>query len=216
MKYELTDTIMMESLGATLHRIKALRDIPQHNVEAGDIGGWIESEDNLSQDNEAWVGDEAQVHGNARVYGDAIVYGQAMVWGNAHISDKARVNGRAQVLDNTQVFGESWVVDNASVRGNAVVSVGAVVYGNAWLGEDAYIEGGNDIFSLPHVKAINSPLTAYVNKAGEIKIIHGPFNNRTSTMDEFEKEFVTEEVEKNRHTEELAALITYLRLHFRR
>ena len=45
-KYELTDETM-EWEGHTLHRIKALRDF--NDVKAGDLGGWVESEDNLSQ-----------------------------------------------------------------------------------------------------------------------------------------------------------------------
>lgn len=46
-KYELTD-ITKEYMGRTLHRIKALRDVDV-SVKAGDLGGWVESEDNLSQ-----------------------------------------------------------------------------------------------------------------------------------------------------------------------
>lgn len=44
-KYKLTDEIL-EVGGHVLHRIKALRDFG--NVKKGDIGGWIECEDNLS------------------------------------------------------------------------------------------------------------------------------------------------------------------------
>lgn len=43
-KYELT-----ESYG-TFWRIRALRYIPRYGVRPGDLGGWIESEENLSQD----------------------------------------------------------------------------------------------------------------------------------------------------------------------
>lgn len=63
-KYELTDEIL-EVGGHVLHRIKALRDFG--NVKKGDIGGWIECEDNLSHDDDCWV------YGNATVRGDAIV-----------------------------------------------------------------------------------------------------------------------------------------------
>ena len=54
--------------GTVLHRIKALRQIPLTGgpvVKKGDIGGWVESESNLSQDGEAWVGGDALVHGEA-------------------------------------------------------------------------------------------------------------------------------------------------------
>ncbi len=64
MKYEITD-ITMIFLGRTLHRIKALENFD--GVKAGDLGGWIEKEDNLSQEGLAWVFDDARVFGDARV-----------------------------------------------------------------------------------------------------------------------------------------------------
>ena len=52
-------------------RIIALRDIPRYNVKAGDLGGWVESEHNLSQDGDYWVGGNARVDCHARVFGNA-------------------------------------------------------------------------------------------------------------------------------------------------
>lgn len=54
-KYELTGETK-EIDGKILHRIRALIDIPEHDVKAGDLGGWIEAERNLSQ-NGRGVGD---------------------------------------------------------------------------------------------------------------------------------------------------------------
>lgn len=61
-KYELTGETK-EIGGVTLHRIRALIDIPEHDVKAGDLGGWIEAERNLSQNGEAWVTGKAWVTG---------------------------------------------------------------------------------------------------------------------------------------------------------
>ena len=66
-KYELTNE-MIEVNGVVLHRIKALGDF--RDVEAGDLGGWVESERNLSHDGNAWVYDNARVCGNAWVDGN--------------------------------------------------------------------------------------------------------------------------------------------------
>lgn len=49
----------------TMHQIRAIRDFS--DIKSGDIGGWIENEENLSQDGNAWVCDNARVCGNARV-----------------------------------------------------------------------------------------------------------------------------------------------------
>ena len=88
-KYEFTGEIM-ECMGRTLHRIRAVRDFG--DVKAGDLGGWIETESNLSNDGNAWVYGDAWVYGNARVYGDAWVYG------NARVSGNAMVYGRKHIL----------------------------------------------------------------------------------------------------------------------
>lgn len=77
-KYKLTGETI-EFLGRTLHRIEALRDFTTSDgaiVYKGEKGGWVESENNLSHDGNAWV------YGNALVYGDAWVYGDARVYGN--------------------------------------------------------------------------------------------------------------------------------------
>jgi hypothetical protein len=88
-KYRLVE---QENLHGLLYwRIEALRDIPRHGVRAGDKGGLIEEEENLSQDGDAWVGDNATVNSGARVYGDAHVYD------GAHVSYYAHVYGNAQV-----------------------------------------------------------------------------------------------------------------------
>ena len=111
-KYELTDETKNIN-GITLHRIRALRDIPSVGVKSGDLGGWIEKESNLCQNDNAWVCGNAKVYGNARVCGNAEVYDDAWVCGNA------KVYGNARVYDNAEVYGNARVYDNAEVYGNA-------------------------------------------------------------------------------------------------
>lgn len=52
-----------------MFRIKAL--ISFSNVTAGDLGGYVEKEDNLDHDGNAWVYGDAKVCGNALVCGNA-------------------------------------------------------------------------------------------------------------------------------------------------
>lgn len=80
-KYELTDKTKVIA-DVTLHRIRALIDIPEHNVKAGDLGGWIEAERNLSQKGAAWVADSARVMGSAWVMDSARVTDTALVMGS--------------------------------------------------------------------------------------------------------------------------------------
>ena len=58
-KYEFTSETINHD-GHTLHQICRIED--------DTLGGWIESEANLSQDGNCWITDHVYVFGNARVY----------------------------------------------------------------------------------------------------------------------------------------------------
>lgn len=135
-KYEFTDG-EMEFGGHTLHRIRALKSFDY--VSAGDIGGWIESEDNLSQEGDCWVMGEAKVFGNARVYGDACIAGDACIYLNARVYGDALVDDTAQVYDRAQVHGNVVVVDNSRIYDIAEV------YGGTDDEEEVVISGGAHI-----------------------------------------------------------------------
>ena len=124
-KYEFTGETKVW-FGFTLHRIRAV--ISFGKVEAGELGGWIEEEENLSHYDSAWVCDNALVYDNARVYDNAWVCDNALVYDNAWVCDNARVCGNARVCDNALVCGNALVCDNALVCGNALVYDNARVW----------------------------------------------------------------------------------------
>lgn len=137
-KYILTDeTKTFED--KVLHRIKAVRDFGI--VKAGDLGGWIEKEENLSHEGCCWVADEAEIHDNAqicetsRVCDDVLVFGDAIVRGNTVINGNARVRGSAVINGNAIICG------NAVINGNARICEKVMLYGNARISEDAVISG---------------------------------------------------------------------------
>ena len=138
-KYELTNNTKktLKTFGHTLHQIKALKDFG--DVKKGDLGGWIESQGNLSQTGLAWVYDNASVYDHAQVFGDA------QVRDNARVFDHAQVLGQAKVYDYACVYGYAWVnyahiIDYARVRGNARV------YGDAYVRDDAEVYGNAQVF----------------------------------------------------------------------
>ncbi len=102
-KYILTEETR-SYCGITLHRIKAVKDFG--NVKAGDLGGWIEKEENLSHEGNAWVGDNAWVDGNA------------WIRGNARVGDNAWVDGNALVSGNTDIM---WVSKIGSRFGTTTI-----------------------------------------------------------------------------------------------
>lgn len=84
-KYEFNGETMTTDDGKVLHRIVATEDFG--DVKAGDVGGWVESYENLS--GSAWVYGEARVYGEAWVSGSARVSGSAWVFGEARVCDSA-------------------------------------------------------------------------------------------------------------------------------
>ena len=127
-KYELTNKTLRWN-GHVLHRIRALKNFGhyyENMVKAGDLGGWIESEDNLSHGRDCWVYNNAKVYGNAKVYHDAIVENTAEVYENAEVChlavvrDRARVHGDARLSARAEVFGD------ADISGNAMLDRGEI------------------------------------------------------------------------------------------
>jgi hypothetical protein len=78
-KYKLLKKSKIEFRGKTLFQIQALKDFGY--ISKGEKGGFVESEINLSQEGDSWVGGDARVLGGARVFGDARVLGTARVSG---------------------------------------------------------------------------------------------------------------------------------------
>ena len=74
-KFELTSEFVTNIFGTKLFRIRALVEFG--DVEAGELGGYVEKESNLDYNGNAWVSGDAQVSGDAWVSGNAQVYGNA-------------------------------------------------------------------------------------------------------------------------------------------
>ena len=171
-KYVLTDDTMV-LYGLTLHHIKAV--ISFGDVKEGDLGGWIESEKNLSHSGDAWVYGDARVCGDARVYGDAMVYGNARVCGDARVYGDARVCGDAWVYGDARVYGNARVCGDAEVYGNAMVYGDARVCGDAWVCGDAQISSGSDHCGFDCFGSANRHTHAYRTKNGGIEVTCGCF-----------------------------------------
>ena len=110
-KYEFTGETKQVELSfrtVTLHRIKAVAEFGI--VKVGDLGGWIEKEENLSHEGDAWVWGDAKIYGDAEVWGDAKIYGDAEVCGNAKIYGDAEVWGDAKIYGDAEVFSISHVL----------------------------------------------------------------------------------------------------------
>src|SRR5712692_9277096 len=128
-KYELVPDRQVIVAGTTLYRIRALKDFG--NVKSGDLGGFVASERNLSQDGNCWIADDAQVYDQAVISDDAQILGRARVYGHGRVGDKGQVLGNAQVFENGWVFKNGVVFDNAKVFGASKVRDNGLAYGDS-------------------------------------------------------------------------------------
>ena len=189
-KYKLTDEAIKID-GHILHRIQALKDF--NDVKKGNLGGFVEKEENLSHYGTCWIYDDACVYENAKVTNDAHVcanakvrenaciydkaiisglaeiYGSARIWEQATVTNYARVyqdaniHMHADIYENANIFGQASIWSNAKVGGNAKI------YGNAYVCNNADIAGHADIYGHSIISE-NSIINGYAEIYGNVEI----------------------------------------------
>ena len=122
-KYELIKESKTIFKGREVFRVKALKNFG--NVKAGVIGGWVCSENNLSQYGYCWI------YGNAKVIDSAKMYDDARMYGNARMCDNARMFDNARMRDNAKMYGNAKVRGSGIIGGNAEVR-DVIIYGNVY------------------------------------------------------------------------------------
>ena len=100
-KYILTEETK-EVGGHILHKIQAVRDFG--DVQKGDLGGWVESEENLSHDGNCWVSGNGRVSGNGEVYGNGRVSGNGRVYGDGRVYGSARIGVNGYISSPRSYF----------------------------------------------------------------------------------------------------------------
>ena len=198
-KYELTDTSIRLDDKTTLYRIRALKNF--NNVEKGTIGGFVESEDNLSQEGDCWVYDNAKVYGNAKVSNDARVEDESCVFGNAGVFGDAVISNMAKVYENAKVYKSAWIQDASKVHGDAEISgrvtvredsdifghacitgdsliYDSLVYGNATVKGDSIISSGAKILGYTVIEGKTTiRMNGYIDNTKKY-ISVGPIGNK--------------------------------------
>lgn len=86
------------------------------------VGGWIESEANLSQEGDCSVWEEAKVFGKARVTDNARVFHNAVVKDKVLMKDQASVSMDAVISGNAKLYGFTRIQDQVKVYGNVEIN----------------------------------------------------------------------------------------------
>ena len=173
--------------GHKLHRIRAIKDFG--NVKAGTLGGWIESEANLSHDNDAWIADQAIVFESAAVSDFAVVSGHAVVYGNAKVHNNAEVHDEARIGEDADIGCDARIVGEADITDNAVIN------------------DDQDYLLVRGVAPTASPYTFYRCADGEIRLTSDIF---CGTLDELKQKALNGES----HPNEYLALAYFVHPHF--
>lgn len=182
-KYELTEETI-DVMDHILHRIRALKKFG--NVEKGELGGFIESEENLSQEGNCWVYDNARVYNGGRVYEDAQVeyfatvcgnsrvYGSARVEWDAYVTDWANIHGKSVISHHAVIDGRAEIYGNAEVNRYAKVTDECKIYGDAVITGTAKIVENAIIFGDTHVIGDTIISTdGYISSNADYITIHG-------------------------------------------
>ena len=113
------NTRYMTNQTATVYRIRALKNFG--DVKAGDLGGYVSSQDNLGRSGTCWVYDDSVVAGTGKVMGNSqvrdhsFIYSGVHVRGNSVVSNSTVMNNESKTLkivDETienQVIGKKCV-----------------------------------------------------------------------------------------------------------
>lgn len=133
--FVLTDEFLGGPRGILLYRIRATRDIPYHDVKAGDLGGFVQHEGNLA--------------GNASVSGGAVIDGDA------------RVASRLDVVCGTVYTGiQGWwslfLRSDNTVKINTEFATGTPGEMSALIASDEWFEDKSDLFkeARPELRAL--------------------------------------------------------------
>lgn len=168
MKYVITSNVLTID-NRDFFQVKALKDFG--SVKAGDLGGYIQSSENLSQEGNCWIGqdvvlmDDARVEDNAVVTGDSVVRNNGCVRGYAHVRnttvcDNAVVEGTAYIIGGFHDYNSIVIKDNAIVRGDLqgsfVICGSTIIEGvlnstaDVWIGIDTDGENAVVAYPAPH------------------------------------------------------------------
>ena len=143
-KFELVEDDKLSVLNSdgemiNLYRIRALKDfscpikirnesgiLASYTVKEGELGGYVEKEENLSHEGGCWVSDGARVYNDSRVEDNAQIYHHAVVSEDSIIKDNASILDLTRVT-NSIVGGYTRITNNSVISNSQIMGVDRIV-----------------------------------------------------------------------------------------
>lgn len=190
-KYEFTGKeVKLTSRKYVANKLVTREHILKQIIRLSDglVGGYIESEENLSHSGTCFIYDNAKVYGNAKVcdnssiYDEVTVYDNAMLCGNVIVNDNVSIFGNSLLQGDILLSGKSKVYDNALLIGRMKIGERTSIYGNAFIlsgntteYEDINIDGYIQICD-------NATIYDRANIEGSISIYGNSFITKNTTL----------------------------------
>lgn len=133
----------MKYEGRKLYRIKALKNF--YDVKKGDLGGWVSGENNLSQEGDCWIYNEAKcmdsskiyddgrMYDNSKMYGNSTMYENTIIYGNSAMYDHSIMRGYSIMYGNSRMFGHSTMRDYSKMYENSVMRGVSMMIGHSMM-----------------------------------------------------------------------------------
>ena len=159
-KYELTN-ISMEFKGRTLYRIRALKDFS--DVKAGDLGGWVSNEDNLRQEGNCWIYNNAKCMDSSKIYDNSAMYDNAVMYNSSEMHDfsamfdDSEMRGRSEMHSCSGMFNDSILKGEEKLYGELISKVDKFIDISNPKGKmvTGVLKDGEVLFNVDNLSEIN-------------------------------------------------------------
>lgn len=165
----------------TLYQIRALRDftcpfklntdgeiLDQTLVKKGDLGGYVQKEENLSHEDGCWIFEEAEVRNNGRVEGNARVVGRSLIKDNAVVKGYSCLSSSAYVWGNAVLDGCTQMKGYVSIGGNSTTNGYVCIHGDCQVSGDSVLVG--HIYLNGAINVENAKITGTVHLCGNYQV----------------------------------------------
>lgn len=141
-KYEFSG-VTKERSGIILRQVRAIQDFGE--IKAGDVGGFIQHEHNLSQSGLCWLDKDSICYGDSKITSDAFVANSTII--------SSKIGAESSILDsfvcNSEITGESYISNSTisftNIRGNVKITRGTYqrckIRGNVKLNQNLLMKG---------------------------------------------------------------------------
>lgn len=241
-KYRIIDEPITNVFGETVYQIEALRNFVCQGrlVQKGDLGGYVQKYENLSQEGDCWVFDNATATENAKVLGSACLSGECVVACNATISEYANIKDNAMIVGHSDIRGFVWIGgsafvsyakidDSAVIRGHTKIdglydggnddcgvhiSGDVIVSGHTKISKNAVLKSNSDLIYIhadPYGKEFYRTKSAYVDSKIGVRISYRNFTGSIKDFNNYIKIWCYDDVEK----QECLSFISKAKKHFK-